>query len=92
MFMELYSLFFEFHEGMVKFSKSFIMEDTKRLHLPIKAYRPIQSLLQCVITKRIPAIFPFGPHGVSCEGCRKQYVVAANHSVSTCFPRTTMID
>ena len=81
--MVLPSLFFEFHEGMVKFSKSFIMEDTKRMQLPIKAYRPIQSLLQCVITKRVPAVFPFDPHGVSCQGCRKQFVVASNHCFNT---------
>jgi len=67
------------------------MKDTKRMHLPIKAYRPIQSVLQCVITKRIPAVFPFGPHGVSCQDCRKQFVVVSNHSVSTRFPRLTMI-
>jgi len=42
---------------MLEFSKSFIMEDTKRMHMPIKAYGPIRSLLHCVITKRIPAIY-----------------------------------
>ena len=42
---------------MVKISKSFIMEDTKRMHLPIKAYGPIRSLLHCVITKRIPGVY-----------------------------------